>query len=292
MKAEKPEPFGLLNVLKPPGMSAHDVVGAVRRVVGTKRVGHGGTLDPAAAGVTTVAVGKATRLLGYLHDDKAYRAEVVFGIATDTVDYEGTIISEADTSGLTREAVEVALAAFRGPIVQRPPMTSAVHFQGKRLYELARAGIELPEADIPTRSVVVHELSLLAFEPGARAIARLDVTCSAGTYIRSIAADLGASLGLPACLAFLLRTRAGDCGLAAAQTLEELVDHGPRWLPLDSWLGHLGQVHLTPDQLVDIGHGRRVEGQATDVVRLHGPDGAFVALAEPRDGRLQPLLVF
>ena len=152
--------------------------------------------------------------------------------------------------------------------------------------------MELAEEQIPTRQVTVRELVLREFEPGERAIARLDVTCSAGTYIRSIAADLGAALGLPACLGFLLRTQAGDCPLAAAQTLEELKEAGPRWLPLDGWLGHLGQVQLTADQLVDIGHGRRVDGQATDVVRLHGPDGAFVALAEPRDGRLQPLLVF
>lgn len=292
MTAAKAEPFGLLNVLKPPGMSAHDVVSAVRRVVGTKRVGHGGTLDPAAAGVTTVAVGKATRLLGYLNDDKRYRAEVVFGFATDTVDHEGQVIAEADASGLTREALEAALVAFRGPIVQRPPMASAVHFQGRRLYELARAGIALAEDQIPTRSVVVRELTLLEFEPGARAIARLDVTCSAGTYIRSIAADVGAALGLPACLSFLLRTQAGDCGLAQAQTLEELAADGPRWLPLDGWLGHLARVELDEAGVVDIGHGRRVDGEAAGVVRLHGPDGAFVALAEPRDGRLQPLLVF
>lgn len=287
----KDEPFGVLNVLKPPGMSAHDVVGYVRRVVGTRRVGHGGTLDPAAAGVTTVAVGKATRLLQYLRDDKAYRAEVVFGVATDTVDFEGRVTAEADASGLTREALEAALPAFRGRIVQRPPMASAVHVQGKRLYELARAGVQLAEEEIPTREVAVHELRLVEFVPGERAIARLDVVCSAGTYVRSLAVDLGAALGLPAVLAFLLRTSAGDCGLAAAQTLEDLKANGPAWLPEDAWLGHLPAIDLDGAGVGEIRHGRRVDGEATGVVRLHGPDGSLVALAEPRDGRLQPLLV-
>lgn len=285
-----PEPFGLLNVLKPPGMSAHDVVGAVRRIVGTRRVGHGGTLDPAAAGVTTVAVGKATRLLQYLRDDKAYRAEVVFGYATDTVDFEGQVIAEADASGLTAAALEAALPAFRGPITQRPPMASAVHVQGKRLYELARAGVTLAAEEIPTREVTVHALRLVEFVPGPRAIARLDVVCSAGTYVRSLAVDLGATLGLPACLAFLLRTAAGDCALAEAQTLEELAA-APRWMPMDAWLGHLPVVTLDAGGVADVGHGRRVAGTAEGVVRLHGPDGALVALAEPREGRLQPLLV-
>ena len=121
------EPFGLLNVLKPPGMSSHDVVGHARRVLHTRRVGHAGTLDPAAAGVMVVAAGKATRLLGYLNDTKAYMAEVRFGLATDSVDAEGALIATADPSGLTVDALEAALPAFRGPIEQRPPMTSAVH---------------------------------------------------------------------------------------------------------------------------------------------------------------------
>ena len=284
------EPFGLLNVLKPPGMSAHDVVGAVRRIVGTRRVGHGGTLDPAAAGVTTVAVGKATRLLQYLRDDKAYRAEVVFGLGTTTVDYEGEVVAEADASGLTRPALEAALAPFRGVIVQRPPMASAVHVGGKRLYELQRQGVVLAEEAIPTRTVTVHELRLLDFTPGARAVARLDMTCSAGTYVRSLAVDLGAAGGLPAVLAFLLRTAAGDCRLAEAQTLEELAA-GPRWLPLEAWLGHLPAVVLDAAAVEDVRHGRRVAGAAAPTVRLHGPDGALVAIATPKDGLLQPAMV-
>jgi tRNA pseudouridine55 synthase len=284
------EPFGLLAVLKPPGMTAHDVVGAVRRVVGTRRVGHGGTLDPAAAGVTLVAVGKATRLLGYLLDDKAYRAEVVFGLATDTGDLEGRTMARADAGGLTAAELDAALAGFRGPIVQRPPMASAVHVGGRRLYELARAGIALAPEAIPTREVTLHELTRLDFVPGPVAVTRLDVACSAGTYIRSLAVDLGQALGLPACLQFLLRTRSGPIDLAAAQTLEELADQ-PSWLPLERWLGHLPTHHATAAEVADLRLGRRIGGSLTGRGRVHGPDGQLVAIAEPREGRLQPVLV-
>jgi tRNA pseudouridine55 synthase len=282
------EPFGLLNVLKPPGMSSHDVVGAVRRLAGTRRVGHGGTLDPAAAGVMTVAVGKATRLLGYLQDDKAYRAEVVFGLATDSGDAEGTVTERADARGLTREALEAALEPFRGTITQRPPMTSAVHVQGKRLYELARAGVQLAEEEIPTRQVQIHALELVEFTPGR---ALLDVHCSAGTYIRSLAIDLGASLGLPACLGFLLRTAAGNCRLADARTLEEDL----QWLPETQWLGHLPAQDLGEADVAEIRHGRRIaaaRAYAEPHVRLHGPGGALVAMACPVGTLLQPVLVF
>lgn len=288
------EPFGLLNVLKPPGMSSHDVVGFCRRALKTKRVGHGGTLDPAAAGVMAVAVGKATRLLGYLQHDKAYWAEVTFGFATDSADAEGAVIAEADASALTSAAIEAALPGFRGPVRQRPPMASAVHVGGKRLYELHRAGVTLETEQIPEREVTIHRLELSEFIPGERAVARLWVTCSAGTYIRSLAVDLGAALGLPACLTFLLRTQAGDCHLGEAQTLEELAE-GPRFLPIERWLAHLPAVTLDPRGVEDIGFGRQVPSSAPfaagTTVRLNGPEGRLLALATPRGERLQPVLV-
>jgi tRNA pseudouridine55 synthase len=288
------EPFGLLNILKPPGMSSHDVVGYCRRTLKTKRVGHGGTLDPAAAGVMVVAVGKATRLLGYLRHDKAYLAEVTFGYATDSGDQEGSVIAEADASGLTAEALRDALLPFRGPITQRPPMASAVHVGGKRLYELHRAGVTLETEQIPERAVTIHRLEMQEFKRGERAVARLWVTCSAGTYIRSLAMDIGASLGLPACLTFLLRTGAGDCALEVSQTLEE-VAAGPAYIPIESWLGHLPVVTLDDQGVDDIGFGRQVESEerfAKDVtVRLNRPDGTLLALATPRGEKLQPVLV-
>ncbi|HEY9721326.1 MAG TPA: tRNA pseudouridine(55) synthase TruB [Oscillatoriaceae cyanobacterium] len=285
------EPFGLLNVLKPPGMTSHDVVGYARRVLHTRRVGHGGTLDPAACGVMAVAVGKATRLLPYLQTDKRYTAEVAFGVATDSLDAEGQVVARADASALTREALEQALVPFRGAITQRPPMTSAVHVGGKRLYELARAGVALAEHEIPTREVAIHDLRLLDFTPGPRAVARLAIACSAGTYIRSLAADLGAALGLPASLAFLLRDGAGTLAIADSQTLDELAA-SPNFLPESQWLGHLPAHTLDVQGLEDIRHGRRVPGAYTaETVRLHAPDGTLVALARPVDQLLQPVLV-
>lgn len=288
------EPFGLLNVLKPPGMSSHDVVGFARRALKTKRVGHAGTLDPAAAGVMAVAAGKATRLLGYLRSEKAYVAEVRFGLATDTVDAEGTVIATADASALTQAALEAAMPAFRGLITQRPPMTSAVHVGGKRLYELARAGVTLTDEEIPTREVTIHDLDLWEFMPGERAIARLFVRCSAGTYIRSLATDLGAALGLPACLSFLLRTESGDCLIETAQTLEELAE-APQFLPIDTWLGHLPKQQLDEHGVSEIRFGRRIpltiEVGNAETVRLHGPDGDILSLAKPIGNQLQPILV-
>jgi tRNA pseudouridine55 synthase len=238
----------------------------------------------------TVAVGKATRLLGYLRDDKAYRAVVRFGLATDSGDAEGQVIARADASALTREALLAALPAFRGEITQRPPMTSAVHVDGKRLYELARQGVTLAQEAIPTRQVTIHRLELVDL---AGATARLDVHCSAGTYIRSLAVDLGAKLGLPACLAFLLRTAAGDCRLDVAQTLEELAA-GPRWMPESAWLGHLPAQPLTAEEVAEIRFGRRIPAVSpfVDTVRLHGPDGQLVGLATPVGAQLQPALVF
>ncbi|MEB3328777.1 MAG: tRNA pseudouridine(55) synthase TruB [Candidatus Sericytochromatia bacterium] len=284
------EPFGLLAVLKPPGMTAHDVVSVVRRVAGTRRVGHGGTLDPAAAGVTLVAVGKATRLLGYVQDDKAYRAEVAFGLATDTGDLDGHVIAEADAGGVTASALDAALEGFRGTITQRPPMASAVHVGGRRLYELARAGVALAPEEIPTREVTFHNLVRLEFQPGPRAVVRLDLACSAGTYIRSLAVDLGQALGVPACLQFLLRTRSGPIALAATQTLEEVAQQ-PHWLPLEHWLGHLPVHHASAEQVADLRLGRRIAGKLEGRGRVHGPEGHLVAIAEPREGQLQPVLV-
>jgi tRNA pseudouridine55 synthase len=169
-------------------------------------------------------------------------------------------------------------------------MTSAVHVDGKRLYELARQGITLAQEEIPTRRVTIHALELIDLQGDT---ARLDIHCSAGTYIRSLAIDLGQSLGLPACLAFLLRTAAGDCKIDAAQTLEELAS-GPRWMPEDAWLGHLASQALTADEVAEIRFGRRVAARETydASVRLHAPDGQLVGLATHVAGQLQPALVF
>lgn len=279
--------FGLINVLKPPGMTAHDVVAAMRRRLGTKKVGHAGTLDPVACGVLPVAVGGATRLLPYLESGKEYLAEIQFGVATSTADAEGEVLEAVDCA-LSAADLEGVLPRFRGKIQQRPPMVSAVHYQGKRLYELARAGVVIE--DIPLRDVAIAELELLRWYEGPRPRALVRVACSAGTYIRSLAVDLGAALGVPASLAYLLRTRAGAFGIETAVTLDEPV----AWAPEDSYLSHLFRREATEAEIADISHGRALTAQDEPpgaLVRVHG-DERLLAIYERRNGLLTPKTVF
>ncbi|HEY9855145.1 MAG TPA: tRNA pseudouridine(55) synthase TruB [Stenomitos sp.] len=279
--------FGLINVLKPPGMTAHDVVAAMRRRLGTKKVGHAGTLDPVACGVLPVAVGGATRLLPYLESGKEYLAEIQFGVATSTADAEGEVLEAVDCE-LSAEDLSGVLPRFTGTIQQRPPMVSAVHYQGKRLYELARAGVVVE--DIPLREVTIQELELVRWYPGSRPRALVRVACSAGTYIRSLAVDLGAALGVPASLAYLLRTRAGSFRIEAAVTLDEEI----AWAPEDVYLSHLVRREATEQEVQDISHGRALvahdEPSGTQV-RVHHGD-RLLAIYERRAGLLTPMTVF
>ncbi len=234
---------GFLNVLKPPGMTSHDVIGFVRRVLHVKRVGHAGTLDPAAAGVLPVAVGASTRLIEYLElADKTYRAEVKLGLATDSGDDTGEIIESLPEFTLPdAETIEVALARFRGRITQVPPAHSAIKIGGRRACDLLREG---KKVDMPSREVTIHRLELLACRKDTLLI---DTDCSKGTYIRSLCADLGAALGIPATMSFLVRRRVGDFSLEDALTLEELRQKGASAL-LDpsAFLSHLERYDLNP----------------------------------------------
>ena len=214
-------PDGLLSMLKPPGMTSHDVVDAVRRILRTRRVGHAGTLDPAAAGVMVLMLGAVTRLSEYLTGcDKVYRAEVTFGITTDTLDGEGTVIARASAADITPEMVQDALATLTGPVEMVPPMYSAIWHEGRRLYDIAREG---GTVEVPSRSVTVHRFELLDFQPGEVASALAEVECSSGTYVRSLAAMLGEALGCPAYLSFLVRSRVGSLSIQDALTAQELI---------------------------------------------------------------------
>ena len=215
---------GFINVLKPTGMSSHDVVDVVRRIFHQKRVGHAGTLDPAAAGILPIALGRAARLVEYLEGaDKSYRAEIAFGYATDTGDVYGTVTERAEHPVLpAEEEIEAVLARFRGCITQRPPAYSAIKVGGKRAADLVRQGRAV---EIPTRTVTIHRLELLHIDAVRQRI-RIDVDCSKGTYIRSLCADIGAGLHLPATMRFLLRNRVGAFTLADAYTPEELAEAG------------------------------------------------------------------
>ena len=234
---------GFLNILKPPGMSSHDVVGYVRRVLHTKKVGHAGTLDPAAAGVLPVAVGTATRLIEYMEmADKTYRAEVRLGIATDSGDDTGKVLTcQTDLPKFDLSTMENALARFQGKITQRPPAHSAIKINGRRACDLLRAG---QTVEIPTREVMIHRLQLLRCTGDTMLI---DVDCSKGTYIRSLCQDIGTALSVPATMAFLLRRRVGDFTAGQALTLEELAAQGAAaLLPPDEFLSGMQRFDLNP----------------------------------------------
>ena len=234
---------GFLNLLKPPGMSSHDVVGVVRKVLGIRRVGHGGTLDPAAAGVLPVAVGRAARLLEYLSSsDKSYRAEILLGMATDSGDAMGRITERAEGFSMpSEEGLWCVLEEFRGSIAQQPPALSAIKVGGRKACDMARQDMDVK---LPARQVEIHSISLLAVYPGEGKFL-IDVDCSKGTYIRSLCADIGKRLGIPSVLSFLLRTRAGDFRLADARTIEEFMEMGEAaLLSPESCLSHIPRYEL------------------------------------------------
>jgi tRNA pseudouridine55 synthase len=270
--ARRPDPGGLEGVLivaKPAGPTSHDVVALVRRLSGTRRIGHGGTLDPFASGVLPLYLGGATRLVEYhLGDRKRYRATVCFAASSSTDDLDGEL-TPVDGPTLSSEAVNGALEAFRGPISQRPPVYSAIQVGGRRAYALAREG---SPQDLPERRVTIHELELVAWnaDDPARPIAILDIACSAGTYIRAIARDLGVALGSAAYLGALTRTASGSFGLEEALSLEALRTAAtdgpagliPHLLPADSGLEALPSVRLTSTEIRDARMGRFVRPEA------------------------------
>ena len=213
---------GFINVLKPTGLSSHDVVDIVRRIFKQKRVGHAGTLDPAAAGILPVALGRAARLVEYMEGaDKSYRAEIAFGYATDTGDVYGEVIERVENPMLpSEEELRSVLGHFVGVITQTPPAYSAIKVGGQRAYDLARQGAAV---EMRARTVRINQLELVHAD-AAHARILVDVDCAKGTYIRSLCTDIGTALGLPATMRFLLRTRVGGFMLADSYTLEELAE--------------------------------------------------------------------
>lgn len=289
---------GFLNLLKPPGMTSHEAVAHVRAGFRGRRAGHLGTLDPAAAGVLPVALGRATRLFQFAGGaDKAYRAEITFGITTDTLDAEGEAQSVCDSAYLTEGRVRDLLRGLLGEIEQMPPAYSALHVGGRRLHELAREG---RVATAAPRRVSIASLDLAAFSPGPRARAVVDVVCSPGTYVRSLAADVGRASGCGALLSFLVRTRVGRFTLADSYTLEELdercaaSEQEALLLSLDWPLQHLPSLTLGARQAESFRHGRRLlcRAPAAPFARAHGPEGRFLGLGEVlAGGQLIPRLV-
>lgn len=289
---------GFLNLLKPPGMTSHDVVAWARSRLAIARIGHLGTLDPAAAGVLPLSLGKATRLFDYASGpDKAYRAEIVFGLRTDTLDAEGAVLARGDASGLTEDALRALLPQFTGEIEQLTPAFSAVSVGGRRLYESARAGTQVVGRP---RRVTIKQLDLVDFAPGSRAHALTDIVCTSGTYVRALADDLGRAAGCGACLGFLVRTRAGRFELAASHTLEEVSERfgsgaaDDLILPPDWPLVALPELVLTASEALAFVGGKRVPAAAEPArgVRAYGPGALFLGLGEiASEGVLQPRVV-
>ena len=283
---------GFLNVLKPPGMTAHDVVAVLRRILKTRRIGHAGTLDPAAAGVLPVAVGQATRLIQYLRHDKEYLGEVLFGISTDTLDSTGEIV-EIKGMNLDSSSVEEILPRFRGEIEQRVPMVSAVQIDGKRLYALARAGIEIER---PVRKAEIYALELRRFFEGEFPRALFRVHCGGGTYVRSLAEEMGLALDGRACLSFLLRTMACGFPLSEALTLEEIKERaeegGAFLIPFEKALFHLDALVLEKEAIARFLHGQSLANPGLKGnVRVMG-ENVFLGIAVAEGENLKPRVVF
>jgi tRNA pseudouridine55 synthase len=290
---------GILVANKPPGPTSHDVVALVRRLAATKRVGHGGTLDPFASGVLPLFLGRATKVVEYhLGDGKRYRATVCFGASSTTDDLEGDL-TPAEGAPPTRDALEAAMTGFQGEIAQRPPAFSAIKVAGRRAYAMARAGetVELAE-----RSVTIEGLELLDWNTADpdRPIATIDVRCSAGTYVRALARDLGAAVGSAAYLGALVRTASGpfttdqaipvdDIRAAAAEGPEPLAS---LLLPVDAGLDALPEVVVTDDEVAAIARGQFVRASGTlsadSPIRVRDGRGMLIAIARYRDGRLAP----
>ncbi|MGA7731361.1 MAG: tRNA pseudouridine(55) synthase TruB [Chloroflexia bacterium] len=291
---------GIFILDKSPGMTSHDVVARVRRIIGQKRVGHAGTLDPMATGVLPVVVGKATRLVEYLAEaDKAYRATLVLGASSDTYDREGNVVPKAGAVMPGREDVERALEGFRGEIEQVPPMHSALKVGGKRLYELARQGIEVERA---ARPVTISRLEIEAYKPP---VLQLFVECSKGTYIRSLAHDLGEALGTGAYLDALVRTRVGAYALEEAVTLEglEAAFAEGTWQeclrPPESILAGWPVYEVDSDTARAITQGKAIALAAGEpaqgmMAAVKGPEGDLLAVVEWNGvtGLWQPKKVF
>jgi tRNA pseudouridine55 synthase len=277
---------GILNVDKPPGMTSHDVVDVLRRVTGQRKVGHAGTLDPMATGVLLVCLGRATRVSEYLMSGrKRYRATIVLGITTDTYDADGEVVSSGGATDLGPEEIEAALASFVGRIEQVPPMYSALKRDGQPLHKLARQGktVEREPRLVEIDEVVLLDLTLPSLT--------IEVTCSKGTYIRSLAHDLGQLLGCGAHLAALVRLGSGRFSLedsTSLERLEEAFQHGQAemyLLPLDEALLDWPAMILDTGNASRVAQGQAVQGdpppagaKGTAMCRAYGPDGDFLAL--------------
>ncbi len=306
-RRESQEPGGLVIVDKPAGFTSHDVVAKMRGIARTRRVGHAGTLDPMATGVLVLGIERATKLLGHLAlTEKEYVGTIRLGQTTLTDDAEGDITASEDASAVTAEAVEAGVAALRGDLMQVPSKVSAVKIDGKRSYKRARDGedFEIPARPVTVSTFTVHGVHPDSAEDGTPVVDVLvSVVCSSGTYIRALARDLGAGLGVGGHLTALRRTRVGPYRLEGARTLEQLQaerdeSDGIAVLPLGEAAAAAfarWDVDAREAQLLTNGVQLTLPGPlaaAAGPVAAFGPQDRFLALVEPRGGRAKSLAVF
>lgn len=278
---------GIVVVDKPAGMSSHDAVAIVRRALGERRIGHAGTLDPDATGVLVLGVGRATRLMRFVEGgEKEYVATIALGVETSSQDASGEVLAESDASAVTREDLERAAASMVGEIEQIPPMVSAVKVGGERLYRKARRG---EEVEREPRRVVVHELSVQEFSPGERAVAILRVRCSRGTYVRTIAHDIGGMLGVGGHVAALRRVRVGafaaDGALAPAAVSPESLR------PMIDAVAAYPQRDVTGSEATAVAQGKPIPAFGVGGPYAVVSGGALVAMSEDRGSESRPICV-
>ncbi|MGM9520199.1 MAG: tRNA pseudouridine(55) synthase TruB [Phascolarctobacterium sp.] len=281
---------GIFNVLKPPGMTSHDVIGFLRRVLNTKKIGHGGTLDPDAAGVLPVFAGSATRLLSYaMEGRKQYIAEFTLGEQRDTGDDSGTVVKTMPVPELTEAKLREVLQSFLGKQMQLPPMYSAVKINGQKLYQLARKGVEVERE---ARPIEIYRLELLDFSQAKFTVA---VECSKGTYIRVLGEDIASALGTCGTMSFLLRTQVGSYLLNDAHTLQEIAENpeGCCAEPISA-VEHLPKLVLTANQAARITNGVKttVNGTTDGQYALLGPSNEFLGIGKCVESKVQAEKIF
>ena len=289
---------GVLPLDKPAGITSFDAIRQVRRILGERRVGHAGTLDPTATGLLPICVGRTTRFVDYFHaQPKTYHCVVRLGERSDTCDTEGVVVTGADASDVTAERIRAELTRFIGLIDQIPPMHSAVRHEGRHLYELARAGEEVVREP---RQVTIYSAELVDFRPGAVAEAEIVVVSGKGAYMRVLAADLGEALGTGGLLGWLSRTSYGTLTLATSITLDRLAALDDPWsalLPPEVAVAHLPAVNLGPAQVQQIRRGqsvwlpRSILPDVTGECRMHEPAGELIGIGELNGGLLRPTKV-
>ena len=285
---------GIIIIDKPQEWTSNDVVSRLRRVFNTRRIGHGGTLDPMATGVLPVFVGRATRGVEFFeHAEKVYETTIRFGLTTDTEDITGKTLTETEVS-LTEEELQKVLPRFRGEILQVPPMYSAIKVNGQKLYDLARKGREVERQPRP---ITIHELQLLEFTGNE---ARLRVRCSKGTYIRTLCKDVGEALGYGGCMAALRRVQAGEYTLEGSIPLRQLLDISEAGedveamlRPVDTMFASHAKLKLNEKQARLVKNGNAFSSDCADgIYRVYAPDGEFLALCRAEGGKVSTIKSF